>query len=170
MVEYRTRSRLFVGIDERILVGAGDAIAGARFFHAFGGQNEVEVVRQRAGDELLERLVGKQGGPFDVSKRRLAWGGLAAIPVGDCHGRPLVIRSHGASGEQGDKAAPTWRGLQSAAPRLFSVRRVEKSLDPAGKSACATSLDLRGGLDARPGLARGDSLNHREEHRHDEDR
>src|ERR1035438_1629541 len=33
----------------------------------------------------------------------------------------------------------SWRGLQSAAPRLISARRVEMSLDPAGRSACATS-------------------------------
>jgi hypothetical protein len=58
-----------------------------------------------------------------------------------------IIRVHLCSSVANNIFASTSRGeidvaqtLVSAAPRLISARRVEMSLDPAGKSACATSL------------------------------
>ena len=61
--------------------------------------------------------------------------------------RLILIRVYPCACAANNVFATTSRGeidvaqtLVSAAPRLISARRVEMSLDPAGKSACATSL------------------------------
>src|ERR1019366_445795 len=113
-----------LGVNDWILVGAGDAVAGARFLHPLSSHREVEVVRQRGGDELFERVVGEQVGPTGVGEGRLAGRRLAAVLGGHRQGGALVVGAHGAGGEEQQQRAAEdshWASVTGSTPS-FGLR------------------------------------------------
>ena len=124
------------GLDGRELVGALDAVQGARTLDVQGGDAQVTVVRQAQRDHAPQAIVGVELPPSDLGRRGRA---LARRPV---RGPLRPLRRHGRLGLRGTSARGS-RIRSSAAAAEGDQRRPKPARTHAreseGQHQCAST-------------------------------
>ena len=129
------------GIHLGKLVGARDAVLGARLKHPGRRDTHVEVLLDRGAEQRLQLGVLKDLRPLQLGNGRLGQRrrhAATAIRVRRHHGWTLVVGTHDAAG--GERSARRERGDRDRAATLFSrrtslgsERRRRRVVPPAGK-------------------------------------